>query len=206
MARLGRGEAVGRHLLEEHIGALIGERQAHAAAAPGAQQAPQQTPQRIDERKQLRPQDVAFAHVDDAVARLRIEAEQDLLSPCLGSQGGAATAVGRRQMGREDVGDQQVLRRQRGGDAIDQEVAIGGVVELLELAATAFGEVPAGWHLSVRPRLDYAVGQHPVPRRGERKEAALGRDAVALGGDADNLLSHCSPPVPEVAQGGGRRR
>jgi hypothetical protein len=49
---------------------------------------PHQPAERLDKGEQFGPKDEAFAHVDDAVARLGIEAEQDLAPAPLGAERG----------------------------------------------------------------------------------------------------------------------
>ena len=86
--------------LEQQVDALVGEREPDPAAPARLQQLGQQSAQRRDQREQFGPQDMAFAHVDDAVAGLGVEAEQHLLAAPLGPQRGAAAALRRREMRR----------------------------------------------------------------------------------------------------------
>src|SRR5688572_4650659 len=88
-----------------------------------------------------------------------------------------------------DIGLEAVLG-QRTGDPVFEIVPIGGVSDVLELAAAAFGKMAAGRLLVVRARLDRAVFVQLVAGRGERRIAPVGRDPVAASGDADNDFAH----------------
>jgi hypothetical protein len=62
------------------------------------------------------------------------------------------------------------------------------LVEMLQLAATASAEVAAGRDGMVRPRQHRAVGSDRVSRSGKRHVPPRRGNAVALGGDADDLF------------------
>ena len=83
-----------------------------------------------------------------------------------------AAAARRREMGREDLGRRHALRGERGAIRSVEVVGIGRIVDMLELAAAAFGEVPAGRDLMVRAGRDGAVRRDQVAGRGHRHEAA----------------------------------
>src|SRR3954469_6952774 len=132
---------------------------------------------------------MAFAHVDDAVARLGMEAEPHRLAAPLDLERGPAAAVGRREVGGTDVRLGQALGGERGGDAVAQIDGIGFVVDMLELAAAAFGEVAARRPLAVRTRHEVAQGPDTIAGRRHRNVASALRHAVAAGGEADHRLA-----------------
>ena len=86
-------------------------------------------------------------------------------------QRGAAAAARRRQMRRADFRDRHALRGERAGHAIDQIVAIGVVIDMLELAAAAFGEMAARRRCVMRARRHRAVRVDRVARRGQRRRS-----------------------------------
>jgi hypothetical protein len=122
---------------------------------------------------------VAFAHVDDAVARLGVEAEQHLLAAPLRPQRGAAAAVGRRDVGGQDVG--------RGMPCAASAAAIRSTRKRGKLSSSSCwswqpphsGKWRHGGTCRCGPGVIAAVGQHHIAGRGQRKEAAALRDAVA---------------------------
>jgi hypothetical protein len=132
---------------------------------------------------------MAFAHVDDAVGRFCIEAEQGLATTPLGTEGGATATVRRRDVGRPDSRLAYALRGQGGSNAIPEKVGECSVVEMLELAAAAFGKVAAWWHLPVRAGLEAAVLEQEITGRGERHVPAGRSHAVATRRDADDRFA-----------------
>jgi hypothetical protein len=171
---------------ERQVDALVRQRHPHAAARAWAEHRAEQAPEQRHEHEKLGPQYMALVHVDDPVAALRVEAEQHLLTATLRLQRRAAAAVRRRDMRREDIGRVQPLRRKGTGDPLAQVGPKRLVIDLLDLAAAAFGKVPARRLAAVRAGLHRIVGQHQVPWCGEWEEAAALRDAVAAGGEADD--------------------
>ena len=83
--------------------------------------------------------------------------------------------------GRDDL-----LRGERADDAVGQVVAIGRVIDMLELAAATAWEMSAGWCRMVRPRLNPAIGQKQIAGCCERSMAAISRSAFAPRGDSDD--------------------
>ena len=71
---------------------------------------------------------------------------------------------------------------------VADEVAQRVLVQMLQLAPAAAREVAARRLGVVRPRRNRAVGGDEVSRRGQRDMAARRGDAVAFGGDADDLF------------------
>jgi hypothetical protein len=140
----------------------------------------------MNEREQLRPENVALAHVDDPVAGLGVEAERSAPLP---SQRGPAAAVRRRDVRWQDVGCRHPLSRQRREDPVTKEAGIGLVVDMLELAAAAFGEVAAGRLLPVRARLDTALGKNNVSRSDERVELPALPYSIASAGEAEDPVA-----------------
>ena len=73
--------------------------------------------------------------------------------------------------------------------AVAHERGQGFLVEVLELAPAAAAEVTARRLGVMRPRLDDAVVPEQVAGGGKRGMAARRGDAIAFGGDADDLFS-----------------
>ena len=72
--------------------------------------------------------------------------------------------------------------------AVADELAKRLLVEVLQLTTAALAEMAARRCGAVRARLQRAVREQQVPGRGERRVAARRGDAIALGGDANNLF------------------
>ena len=89
-------------------------------------------------------------------------------------------------MGRPNLGRRQALRRQRRGDPVDEELTKRDIVDMLELAAAAFGEMTAGRHRPMGARYGLAVVGDDVARCRHRHEAAAFGHAVAATGEADD--------------------
>ena len=132
-------------------------------------------------------EDMALAHVDDAVAAGLVEADQDPPARLQRPKRRAAAGARRRQMRRADFRLQPMLG-QRAGDPGNAIIGIGRVGQMLELAAAAFREVAAWRALVARAGLDRAVVEQHVARHRERDMAAAGGDPVAARGDADDRL------------------
>jgi len=109
---------------------------------------------------------------------------------------------------REDLRSGDPLGGKGCGDPVSKELSEAFIVELLELAAAAFGKVTAWWHRSVRAGLDRAVGADEVAGSRQRYEAAARRHSVAMGADADYRFSftHSKGPKPLEALRSSRRR
>src|ERR1044072_1485783 len=108
----------------------------------------------------------------------------------LGMERGAAAGIGGREQGRADLG-LQIVRGERTGDAVDDELAPRAIVEMLELATAADGEMLAGRALVVRARDHGALGGDPVPRRRQRDMAAVAGHPVAPARDTrDDIVVH----------------
>jgi hypothetical protein len=128
---------------------------------------------------------MAFAHVDDSVARLRVEAEQ----PFPRLQRGAATAVRRRQSRSRYVGGGQALGGQRRFDPVDEIGGIGLVADMLELAPAALREMAARRDPPVRAGLDIAGRTDQVARRRQRMEASALADSLATRGETHDAVA-----------------
>src|SRR5690349_12142557 len=95
-------------------------------------------------------------------------------------------------MRRADLAGEFVLR-QRARNPRDDIVRIGCVIDMLELAATAFGKVAAWRQLTMRTGRDRTFRVDEVARCRKRNMAAACRDAVAPSGDPDDRFAHsCS--------------
>jgi hypothetical protein len=116
---------------------------------------------------------VAFAHVDDAVARLGVEAERPA-APLLSEA--RRRLFGGERWAAPDAPARDALRGERRGDPVDEVGGIGLVVDMLELAAAAFREMTAGRRLAVRARARRR--RRPRPDRPARSAARSGRSAV----------------------------
>ena len=90
-------------------------------------------------------------------------------------------------MGRADVRFGHALGGEGRSDPVPKVTGIGLVVDVLELAAAAFGKMAAWRRLAVRARHDCAGFVDPIPGRHHRQVAAAFRHAVAPRGEAD----HC---------------
>ena len=66
--------------LEQHVDALVDERQLDLGGAPRLEQAAKQPRSGATQREQLGPQDVALAHVDDVVRLLGVETDDRALA------------------------------------------------------------------------------------------------------------------------------
>jgi hypothetical protein len=102
---------------------------------------------------------------------------------------GAAAAAWWGKMRRCDPLGLQTLPRGGIGDPIRDEAGKGLLVEMLELATAALGKMAAGRRGVVGPWFYLPVRQHDVTRRGQSDMAARCRDAVALGGDAEDFFT-----------------
>ncbi|APE28882.1 hypothetical protein BMF35_a2053 [Aurantiacibacter gangjinensis] len=72
-------------------------------------------------------------------------------------------------------------------DATPHEVRQRGVIDMLQLAGTAFAEVAARWLLIVRSALECAVREQHIARRSAFHVLAVSRNAIALCGEADDF-------------------
>ena len=123
-------------------------------------------------------------------------------------------------MRRPDLRRGEALRGQRRGDPVDEEIGISRVVDMLELAAAAFGEMAAGRRLhGAGPASIVAVGGDQVARRGHRHEAAAlrsrrrrarrggrsSRRSQAVGDGGGQMAMRSSAIRPGPAQLGGAR-
>ena len=86
----------------------------------------------------------------------------------------------------ENLRGSQALLGERRRNPVLQEIRIGRVIDLLQLAAAAFGEMAAGRRLMVRAGHDGAVLGNDVTRRGHRHEAATLRHPLPARGKPDN--------------------
>ena len=85
-------------------------------------------------------------------------------------------AARRRERRRADFRRCDALRGQRRGDPVHQIIGIGRIVDMLELAAAAHGEMAAGRILMVRPGRQAAVAANPIARA--RSSGRSDRSAV----------------------------
>ena len=184
--RLCGGKPVCGQIGHEDVGALIGQGQVDVAAALETELL-EQGAERRDHREQFWRENVAFAHIDDGVALLGGEAQQDAAPLALDMQRRAAAGLRRRDERRAQQRGQP-LRLQCAGDAIGDEGGVGFVVEMLELAAAAFGEMAARRRLVMRAAGQRAIGAKQIAGRREGGMATVGSDAIATGGDADNRI------------------
>jgi len=104
---------------------------------------------------------MAFPHVDDAMRLLGVEAKEHALPDLERLQRRPTPAFRRRQMGIADDGLQCMLRKRR-FDPRYEIAAIGLVVCMLELAATALREVAARRVLMMRPEGQRAIVENRV--------------------------------------------
>src|SRR5437763_2211030 len=149
----------------------------------GLKQSAEQPPQWFDEREQLRPEDVAFAHVDDSVRFLGVEAENNPLPQFQRPKRCPSSAAWRRQMRLADVGG-QVMLGERGFHAGNQITAVRLVIDMLELAAAAFGKVTAWRQLMMCPERQRAIIEQCIPRNAKRHMTTALGHAVAPRCDA----------------------
>ena len=75
-------------------------------------------------------------------------------------------------------------------DSRHQIIAIGGVIDMLELAPAALGEMAARRHLVMWPGHDRPVVEQRIARRRERGVAAACRDPVTARRNPDDQLIH----------------
>ena len=80
------------------------------------------------------------------------------------------------------------LARQRAGHARRDEIGVAFLVQMLELASPAGGEMDAGRLCMMDTESDTAIRPDPVARRRQREMPAIGRDAIAARGDADDAV------------------
>ncbi len=200
--RLDRLEAVGVDALQRQIDALVGKAELYFRCPARLEKARQQGAQGADQREQLRAEDVAFAHVDDAVGFFRVEAEHHALPDAHRPERGAAPAVRRRKVRLADLRAQPMLR-QRSLDARAQIAAISFVVGMLELAPAALGKVTAWRHLVVRSRNHAPVIQQRVARNREGDVAPAFADALAAPGNPNDRFAR-SKPSQRFGNGGGQ--
>ncbi|WNO52478.1 hypothetical protein [Stakelama saccharophila] len=121
---------------------------------------------------------MAFAHVDHLMAPTFGKAQADSFSLPLRMKRGAAAAAWRRQMRLFYRRFQSVLA-QCARHPIAQEAAITLLIQMLQLAPSAFREVTAWRCHMVRPPRNIAVRGDTVPRGGERYMPAVAGDTVA---------------------------
>ena len=81
------------------------------------------------------------------------------------------------------------LRGGAEGHPLADEPAQCLIVAMLQLAATAIGEVPAGRRLVVRSVFQRPINAQQIAGRGAGHVLPVGGYTVALGGDADDGLA-----------------
>ena len=116
----------------------------------------------LDQGEQLGPQDMALAHVDDPVRHFRVEPDERRPAPTFN----ALSVARRRLFGGDRCGGRisvAALLGERGFDPRHEIAAIGLIVGMLELAAAAFGEMPAWRFLVMRAGRQRAVVEHASP-------------------------------------------
>ena len=137
--------------LDQQVDPLIRLRQMQPSTAVLLQKLCEQAAQRRDDGKQFWRQDPAFVDIDQCMAGIFAESDLHLAVLHLSLQRGAASAFRGREFGGTDIGD-QIVRSERTGDAIDDELSIALVVEMLELAPATSREVVAWRRLVMRAR------------------------------------------------------
>ncbi len=131
---------------------------------------------------------MALAHVDHAVRAGFVEPDRWPAAAVDRAQRRAAARIRRREVDRRDQFGLEFLPVRGVDHPVAHEPGQRLLVEVLQLAPAAAAEVAARRDGAVRPRLQRAVGHEQVAGRGERDMAARRGDAVALGGDAENLF------------------
>jgi hypothetical protein len=133
---------------------------------------------------------MAFSHVDYAVRALLVEAELDPSAGANRMERRAAAAAWRRQVRPGDLGRNQALPGRGMDHSVLDEACQRSLVEMLDLAAAASGEMTTGRRRMVRPRLDRAVEYHEIAGGGERHmPAAGGHPFAACGHTGDQFGS-----------------
>ena len=144
-------ETFGLYPLERTVDSLITERQFDidrcTRSALGHQRA-----QRCGKREQFGPEDVAFAHVDDAVRAALAEPQHCALGCTQCVQSGTSARIGRREMRRQHLSDRDPLPFGSVHHAIGDELPQGGLVGMLELATATGREMATGRRDMMRPR------------------------------------------------------
>src|SRR5580765_6036735 len=93
---------------------------------------------------------MTLVHVDDPVRHLGVEADQSAATRLADLQRGPAPAPRRRQVGRPNFSLDPMLHK-RALDPRNEIIAIGLVIDVLQLAAAAFRKMAARWLLMMRP-------------------------------------------------------
>ena len=142
--------------------------------------------------------DMALDHVDDPVTAGLIKSDQYRSAYFQTAKGSAAAGIGRRKVGRTDFRFQPMLP-QRAGHARRAIVCVGLIGQMLKLASTAFGKMPARRRLAAQAGLDRSVVEQDVARNCERDMASASRDPVPACRDPDNGLAHKSASATGMA-------
>src|SRR4249919_423093 len=134
-------------------------------------------------------EDMALQHVDDAVTTRLIEAGQHFTASLQGPERCASPGAWRRQMRRPDLGLQAVLG-QRACYPRRTIVSIGGIRQMLQLAAAACREMAARRLPVAGARFERAIAKQQVTGHSEWDVTAAGRNAVASRGNSDDFFAH----------------
>ena len=148
-------------------------------------------PQGRNQPEQRRGKDVAFAHIDDAVAAALAKTDDRAFPGLQRVQRRAAARAWRRKMGGQQFANGDILRFGSECDALCHELAERCLVRLLQLATPARAEM-AAWGIDMMGTAqDGAVFHDSITRDCARYVAAAGSHTIALGSDAeDTLFAH----------------
>src|SRR3546814_1769896 len=114
----------------------------------------EQTPKRLHQGKQRRVQHAAHVHVHDAMTILTGKAHVQLLAEACCTQGGAATALRRRDMARQNLACPHILPCQRTFHPIANISGQAFIIEVLKLTARSEEHTS---ELQSLMRISYAV-------------------------------------------------
>ncbi len=133
-------------------------------------------------------EDMAFAHVDDAMRSGFAEADHRPLRRAQGVERGPASRRGGREMRRQQFFRLDPLALRGVDHAVGNEPAQAVLVGMLELASAADGKMSARRDGAMGPRRHRAIGSDAVARNSARHVTTRSRDAIAPRSDAQDGL------------------
>src|SRR3546814_1250535 len=120
------------------------------------------------------------------------KAHVQLLAEACCTQGGAATALRRRDMARQNLACPHILPCQRTFHPIANISGQAFIIEVLKLTAAAERKMSARRIGMVQPVDQAAVGSNPIARCAKGHMAAVGVDTVSLRCDANDFIGVCT--------------
>lgn len=130
----------------------------------------------------------AAAQVSDLVARSFIEAQKDLPTLAFCGQRCPPACPGRRNMGLRKRVECDAVGRERRADSGTQEVCVGHIIDMLQLASATCAEMWTAWVPMVWPPQDGPIIPDGITRCRRRMETAIVCDTISACGKANDLF------------------